>query len=195
MFLRSMNKLLVCLSLLCCAPAFAAPFTFNFANVESYGNFGDPGNTRFALDVGANTIVTGMAYNVNVTAYDLSFLSELSVGLIGSNPMKLVQITPGFGDDRSGTASYAGMFDLGVNAVQVGADGILRLEFFEDVSDLLFPDGIWNSGTFTFDFAEAPVDPGTGVPEPASTMLIGAGLALLAFTTRRRNTAHSARAA
>jgi hypothetical protein len=33
-----------------------------------------------------------------------------------------------------------------------------------------------------------PVDPGTDIPEPATGMLLGAGLALMGFTARRRRT-------
>jgi hypothetical protein len=49
----------------------------------------------------------------------------------------------------------------------VGADGILRLEFY-DYDDVAGADGQWNFGTVAFDVQQAPSVPGTNVPEPAS---------------------------
>jgi hypothetical protein len=98
-----------------------------------------------------------------------------------------VFFTPGFANANPGTgtdASSANLVDLGLD-FQVGADGILRLEFFEDFDDAsVSPDGVWNFGTITF--TTDAVDPPTGdVPEPASGLLMGAGLALIGYTARR----------
>jgi len=188
MSLHSLNKLLAGLSFFACSSLFAAPLTFDVAGVQSYGARGNPDNAVFAFNVGANATITSVSYNVNVTAYSPSWLSELGMALSDSGETVGVLLTPGFGDDFSGTAMYSDLQDLvAQNLVfSVGADGILRLEFYEDFSDELFPDGIWNFGTVTVNFAGDAVDPGTGVPEPASALLIGAGLALMGYRGRRR---------
>ena len=45
---------------------------------------------------------------------------------------------------------------------------------------------IWNSGTITFGITEVVAPPDVEVPEPASTLLIGAGLAIMGYASRRR---------
>lgn len=191
MYLRSLKNLLVGLSLLVCTSAFAVPFVVNVAGVQSFGAPGAAGNTVFTLNVGAGSRITGIAYNVNITAYTPSYLSEIGLYFSDSAQSNGVYFTPGFEEPNPGTGSYADSADLialGL-AFEVGADGLLRLEFFEDFNDSsVSPDGIWNFGTITFDVTgdNVPVDPGTDIPEPATGMLMGAGLTLIGFTARRR---------
>jgi hypothetical protein len=189
MALRSLSKLLVSLSLLACTSAFAAPLVVNVAGVESYGEYGDSGNTVLTYNVGANVTITGISYNVNVTAFDPSWLSELSLAFEDSSQNEGVYFNPAFLDDDSGTGTYsdfADLVDLGLS-FQVGADGILRLEFFEGYDDFVGADGIWNFGTITFTTDAVDVPPPSGdVPEPASALLIGAGLAGMGYAARRR---------
>jgi hypothetical protein len=194
MFLRSLHQLLIVLSLFACTSVFATPLTFDFSAIQSYGERGNEGNTVFELNVGANATVTGVRYNVNVTAYAPSFLSELGLAFSDSAATAGVLLTPGFGDNSSGTATYSELLDLVAQQLSfsVGDDGILRLEFYEDFGDRLFPDGIWNTGSLVFYFAGDVIDPGSGVPEPASALLLGAGLAMMGYCSRRR---HRARAA
>ncbi|MDT1883849.1 PEP-CTERM sorting domain-containing protein, partial [Acinetobacter baumannii] len=78
----------------------------------------------------------------------------------------------------SGTGSYSDFFDLVALGLDfsVGVDGILRLEFFEEgFDDIPGADGIWNFGTLTFGVEPAAAE----VPEPSTTLLLGAGLAML----------------
>ena len=84
MALRSLKKLLVGLSMLVSASAFATTFTVNISNVASFGELGTDGNTVMTVNVGANATLIGMSYNVNVTAYDPSYLSELSLAISDS---------------------------------------------------------------------------------------------------------------
>jgi len=196
MSLRSLSKMLVGLSLLACTSAFAAPLVVNVAGIESYGEYGDGDNTVLTYNVGANVTITGISYNVNVTAFDPSWLSELSLSFEDSSQSDGVFFNPAFLDDDSGTGTYsdsADLVDLGLS-FQVGADGLLRLEFFEGFDDSsVFPDGIWNFGTITFLTDAVDVPPPGDVPEPATGMLMGAGLALMGYTARRRrNGAHPA---
>jgi hypothetical protein len=189
--LRSLKNLLVGLSLLICTSAFAVPFVVNVAGVQSFGAPGAAGNTIFTLNVGAGSRITGIAYDVNLTAYTPSYLSEIGLYFSDSAQSTGVYFTPGFEDLNPGTGNYAdsaSLIDLGLDFT-VGADGLLRLEFFEDFNDsAVSPDGTWNFGTITFDVTgdNVPVDPGTDIPEPATGMLMGAGLALMGFMARRR---------
>lgn len=194
MSLRSLHKLLIGLSFFASSSAFATPITVDFSDIQSYGERGNAGNAVFELNVGANAVVTWVDYNVNVTAYAPSFLSELGLAFSDSAATTGVLLTPGVGDNGPGTATYSELLDLVAQQLSfsVGADGILRLEFYEDFGDRLFPDGIWNTDSMTFYFAGDVVDPGTGVPEPASALLLGAGLVMMAYCSRRR---HRARAA
>lgn len=188
MSLRSLRKLLVSLSLLACTSAFAAPLVVNVAGAESFGEYGDSSNTVLTYNVGANVTITGISYNVNLTAFTPSWLSELSLAFGNSAQTDVVAFNPGFGDDGAGTGIYADsadLVDLGLS-FQVGADGILRLEFFEDYDDFDGADGIWNSGTITFLTDAVDVPPSGDVPEPASALLVGAGLAAMGYAGRRR---------
>jgi len=191
MSLRSLKNLLVGLSLLVCTSAFAVPFVVNVAGVQSFGAPGAAGNTVFTLNVGAGSRITGIAYDVNITAFNPSYLSEIGLYFSDSAQSTGVYFTPGFQNPNPGTGNYAdsaNLIDFGLD-FSVGADGLLRLEFFEDFNDLaVSPDGVWNFGTITFDVTgdNVPGDPGTDVPEPATGMLMGAGLALMGFTARRR---------
>ena len=85
----------------------------------------------------------------------------------------------------------ANLADYGLT-FQVGADGLLRLEFFDDFDDAsVSPDGIWNFGTITFTTDVVDVPP-AGVPEPASILLVGAGLAMVGYRGRRRRATRAA---
>ena len=183
MSFRSLNKLLVSLSFFASASLFAAPLTVDIAGVESIGEIGDPGNTVLTFNVGANATVTSVDYSFNLTAIDPSWLSEIGLSFTDSDGIEGVVFNPGVGDTIPGTATYSGSADLvdfGL-AFKVGADGILRLEFYEDYDDFGGPDGIWNFGSITFG-----IEPAAAVPEPSTALLLGAGIALIGYGRRRR---------
>jgi hypothetical protein len=188
---RSLSKLFLGLSFFACTSVFAAPLTFDVTGIQSYGERGQPENPVFFIDVGANATITSVSYNVSLTAFTPSWLSELGLAVSDSAQSDGIFVTPGFDMDVSGNGMYTGLTDLVADDLvfSVGDDGILRLEFYEGFDDVdVSPDGIWNFGTVTFNFAGDPVDPGADVPEPATGLLLGAGLAAMGYAARRRRT-------
>ena len=186
MSLRSLKQLLIGLSFFASATAFATPYTVDISGAQSFAAFGSAANTVSEINVGANASIVSVSFNVNLTAFAPSFLSELSLAFTNSGVTEGVFLTPGIDDSDAGTATYSEFIDLVANGLSfnVDADGILRLEFFERFNDAsVSPDGIWNFGTITFNTDAVGPSP---VPEPATGVLIGAGLALLACHTRRR---------
>lgn len=132
--------------------------------------------------VGSGASITSLKWDVNLTSYVGSYLSEMKLTFSDSLG-KGVTFTPGYGDDFDGTENYAGFQNLGDlgQIFAVGADGILRLEFHDGFKDLAFdePEGIWNSGTLIFG-----VSP---VPEPPVFAMALAGLLLISAVIKRRH--------
>jgi len=183
MSLSFFNKLVVSLSLFACSALCAAPLTVSVAGVNSVGNIGDPGNTVLTFSVGANATITSIDFSINLTAISPSYLSEIGLQFTDSTQTDGVVFNPGSGDDFAGTDNYMGSADLlalGL-AFNVGSDGILRLEFYEDFDDFPGIDGTWNAGTITFGIEPAVVP----VPEPSTALLLGAGLMAIGYGRRR----------
>jgi len=188
MLLKAFGKLLVGLSFLASASAFAAPttVTVNFGDIESYGYLGDPDNFVGFVDIGANSRITSIAYDVNLTAFDPSWLADMVVAFERTDFLEGLFLTPAFDAAFPGTGSYSGAGDLVALGLDfaVAEDGLLRIEFFESWDDLFGVDGLWNFGTFTF--GVETVDEPAPVPEPASALLLAAGLASMRYAGRRR---------
>lgn len=179
---RPWHKLLFSFLFLACTSLSAAPLTITITGVDSYGEFGDPGNTVLTFDVGSNATITSIDYSVNVTAIDPSWLSEIGLSFANSKAIEGINFNPGVGDTFVGTKTYTGsanLVDLGLS-FRVGGDGILRLEFYEDFDDFTGPDGIWNFGTITLGVEPYPV----AVPEPSPALLIVAGILLIGLSRR-----------
>ena len=163
------------------SPASTVPFKVDVTGILNNDERGAASNIILDFYVGAGASITSLGWNVNVTSFPGSYLSEMQITFSDSQGDG-VTFTPGFGDDVDGTMDYAGFQDLGVlgEIFQVGADGILRLEFHDGYKDLAFdePEGVWNFGELTFGVAQ--------VPEPPSIPLMMSGLLLLAHAARRR---------
>jgi hypothetical protein len=208
MSLHSLTKLIVSLSFLACTSAFATPVTMTVndpqstavsatpitvavQDVQSVGLFGNPANTVTTVFVGANAFISSISFNVNLTAYSLSTLGDISVAFTDTTVTDGVFLSPADGSTASGTATFAGLSDLMLqgSAFTVGSDGYLRFEFFENRDDIDGVDGLWNFGYFVIDVIQAVTPPPAGVPEPASVVLMAAGLAMMGYAGRRRRNA------
>jgi len=190
MFLKTFSKLLVGLSFLASASAFAVPTTVsvNFSGIESHGYIGDPDNVVSFIDVGANSRVTSIAFDVSLTAFDPSWLADMIVGFERTDFLAGLYLRPAFDAPFPGAGSYSGfgdLIELGLDFT-VAEDGLLRIEFFEDWDDLFGVDGIWESASFTIGLET--IDEPAPVPEPASALLLAAGLATMRYAGRRRAT-------
>lgn len=148
--------------------------------ILNYDERGAESNVILDFYVGSGSSITSLAWDVNVTSYVGSYLSEMKITFSDSLGNG-VTFTPGDGDDFDGTADYAGFQDLGElgQVFAVGADGILRLEFHDGFKDLAFdePEGVWNYGTLTFGIAP--------VPEPSALAMVLGGLLVLAGALKR----------
>lgn len=158
----------------------AGTYVVDVSNISSFDSLGSALNTVLNLQVGANAHVIGVEWSVNLTAYSPSWLSELGVAFTNGAFTDGVLLRPGAGNNGSGTGTYTGTLDLITQGLDfnVDADGVLRLEFYENYADGLNPDGRWNFGTLTF--TTAPV------PEPSTYGLMALGLVGIGAIARRR---------
>ncbi|GIV08295.1 MAG: hypothetical protein KatS3mg020_0819 [Fimbriimonadales bacterium] len=151
-------------------PASGGTVDVDVAGTPSYDGVGVTCNVRLTVPAPSGKDAwTGVGWDVTLTAYSPSWLSEIAVLITNVDGDGYI-LVPGAGDDGSGTGSYSsdGVNDLcGVyNLPPLPLpDGNLYLEFYETFNDLpdCGQDGNWDSGTLTFAFGSIP--PFTGYDE------------------------------
>ena len=161
-------------------PAHAGMLTLDVTGILSNDELGAATNETRSVDLGFGVHITGISWDVRLFADAPSWLSEISVDLSDETGAGF-SLSPGFGDNVSGTGSYAGSADLVSMGVDffLGGTGRLNFEFFETFSD--YPgawDGIWSRGALTVSY----------VPEPASFGLAALALLGVGAASRRRGT-------
>lgn len=171
--------------------ATAATLVVDVAGVNSFSDFESGNNSAYSYNVGSGSRITGIAYNVTLTAYEPSWLSEIALYFGRSDDSAGITLTPGYQNDEPGTGTYTeslSLEDIGLDFA-VGADGLLRLEYYEGFDDFDGADGVWNSGTITFTYT--PTETGA-VPEPATWAMMLAGFGLIGAGMRRRTSVKAA---
>ena len=183
---KNILKIMVVMAFYAWTSASADALVFDVSGIQSVDFRGSRDNTVLFFDVGANATITTFAYDVDITTFRMSWLSEMAM-VFTNTAGRGVIFTAASGkiNQHPGNGHYAGFFDLNDfnGRFKVGGDGILRVEFYEHYNDFSGSDGQWSNGTVTFGVQEA-VD--AEVPEPSTALLAGAGLALLGWIGRRR---------
>ena len=166
----------------------AATLVVDLANLPSFDSFLDPGNVVQTYNIGALSNVTGFSYDVTVTTVGASWLSEALIYFTDTAVTNGVIVTPGFGNNFSGSQAFSGNIDLTAEGLSflVGADGLLRLELAEDFDDVPGAADAFLTGTLTFTYDTAQV---AAVPEPATWGMMLLGFGLVGGAVRARKTA------
>jgi hypothetical protein len=168
--------------------------TVTLSDVASNTYLSWEGNTVVEVDLGARSHLNTFAWDVTLTANEGSFLNEAFMQLSDSRQWNQLYFLPSFladpdGGYHAGTEHYSGSVDFryldtgaehGDYSFSVNQDGILRLEFAENIDGLPGADAIWNSATFTFGYTVA------AVPEPSTYGMLLLGLGAVGVAARRR---------
>jgi MYXO-CTERM domain-containing protein len=165
----------------------------DISNTESRFALSDPGNVVLNIDLaaalglasGSQVTMTSIGWDVNLTTFGASWLSEARMYFDDNIAPDLsgLFLTPGIGNGFGGTNvnfASAGQIDFSDNAIPniVLPNGVLRIEFFEGfVDDTLGADAIWDLGSTLFVGVQE-------VPAPGAAAVLG--LAGLAGLRRRR---------
>lgn len=168
----------------------AATLNIDVSDTASFDTLGSSHNIVITRNAGAGVLVGSLAWNVYLTAYGDSWLQDMRVRISNTAGDGITLTLDSL--QEPGSQSYMGAANLSALglAFNLGADGLLRLEFFEDYDDAVGQvDGRWNSGTLSFDGLAA------AVPEPASYGLLSLGLGalLLRHNARRSKLVHACR--
>ena len=158
--------------------------TIDVAGAISHDVEGVAANTTLSIFLAPGAHDTAIGWNVALTAYSGSWLTEMKLSLLESTGARGVNLSPGYADNFSGNASYSSLGNVDLvgiaNDFYLGSDGLLKLQFFEEINDLAGADGVWNSGLVTVVYSAA------AVPEPAPWLSLSAGLLAFAVWGRRR---------
>ncbi len=171
------------------APVSFASVTIDFSvdGIDSMDESGSPFNFVSFAFLGANAHVIGIGYDLNIVTVGDSWLSEAVIGFTDVGQTTARYLIAGIGNDFGGGGSYSsgGVVDLVSIGLDfyVGADGNLRVEFFETFDDnFQSADAHYIRGSKLFVEYEAPM-----IPEASTYAMMALGLAGIGVVVRRRH--------
>lgn len=149
--------------------------------IPSMDGLGSPNNIVIFLWIGPLNSVTGIGYDVVLQTVDPSSRRR-DISMLITNtafqPVPNFGFAPGFADPTpGGPTAYSRPLtkfaSLGRPDVLAGLDGLIRLEFFDTPDHAPgAPDGLWVSGSFTFQTLNPIPAPFTAVPLALTGALI-----------------------
>jgi len=169
--------------------------TVTLTDVASNTYLDYAGNTIVEIGLAAGAHLNTMDWDVTLTAFEGSQLNLAFMAFGDSQINNQLYFLPSLvadpnGGYHAGTEHYTGSVDLravdepGWGIVdlsfKLNQDGILRLEFAQNLDLLPGADAIWNSAKFTFGYSVSPV------PEPGSYGMMLLGLGAIGLVARRR---------
>ncbi len=169
--------------------------TVTLTDVASNTYLDFAGNTIVEVNLGAGAHLNTMDWDVTLTAFEGSQLNLAFMAFGDSQINNQLYFLPSLvadpnGGYHSGTEHYTGSVDLravdepGWGIVDLSfnlnQDGILRLEFAQNLDLLPGADAVWNSARLTFGYSVAPV------PEPGTYGMMLLGLGAIGMAARRR---------
>lgn len=146
---------------------------------------GDPCNTVMFLNIGVDRFITGVGWDVTLTAFAPSWRSEITVLVTDSTGTGGFYFRPGSADPTPGgptryISDFAGngaddgpevakLYQFATAEIRTLSDGVIRLEFFETYEGGIdFENGLWNSGRIMLQELR--------IPAPGVLALAGVGL-------------------
>lgn len=157
----------------------AQMLNYNVTGIPSVDALGAPGNQVSLLSLSPTAVVTGLGWNVTLTAFSPSWRSDMAINFSDSAGGQSYVFRPGLGDDASGGASYSSAV-MPIPSITLGVDGLLRLEFFEAFDDFNnAADGEWGGSVVRGEISELTIQ---YVPGPGGVAVVLIGLC----TMRRR---------
>lgn len=163
------------------APAQMSDLIISAGGVASFDGAGEPGNTVLTFSLTPGALIDAIAYNLSLATVGESWLSEATISFLNSNGDGVV-LTAGFGEDNPGSGTYSDsalLSEFGL-AFNVGADGLLFVEFYESFDDVAgAADANWTAGSITLGNVGA-------IPEPGTYAMMALGLLAVAGVASRR---------
>lgn len=121
------------------------------AGIQSIDALNSPTNDVLEFNIGAGNALTGISWDVGIETLALSWVSEARVQFsssTGSADPNAINLTVGNGVNAPGNQEFSSggvilFSSVPLNDITVGADGILRLQFFESYDDGPGADANW----------------------------------------------------
>ncbi len=151
------------------------------AGVPSFDGPGATGNTVLTFNVTPGALVDAISYNLSLATVGASWMSEATVSFLNSNGDGVV-LNAAFGNDNPGTGTFSDSVLLSTFGLtfNIGADGLLIVEFYESFDDVTgAADANWTAGGITLGNIGV-------VPEPGTYGMMALGMLAVVGAARRR---------